>query len=43
MNRSTETTAACTDVWNAIYQYAVPGSVVVALWRDQARERWFER
>jgi hypothetical protein len=39
----TETTAACTEVWNAIYQYAVPGSVVVELWRDQAREDWFDR
>jgi hypothetical protein len=38
-----ETTAGCTEVWDAIYARAVPGSVTIELWRDQTRDRWFQR
>lgn len=39
----TESSPACEEVWSAIYACAVPGSVTTGVWRDQAREGWFER
>lgn len=38
-----EFTPECTEVWNAIYACAVPGTVATSLWIDRDREAWFER
>lgn len=40
---SKEYTPGCDEVWNTIYQYALPGTLHQEIWRDTLREAWMNR